>query len=695
MSNSSPPVFVCPGCRREYNEDLNVPLQLRCGCAMCSSCLEQQHNKRAASIAATSSANPQQRQYQVVCAEGHPISDEELAAPTTSKILLQLVHERRECCPIHPNKRIEIWCPACASGLCVTCHMGEEHVRRCASIQQLEIGTPQAQEAVQRRALEMLNNFADAEARVANAPLPPLESYSAEALMNRMRDLAVQARQAFDDKLFEIVSANLELALGHQIAAAYKCMEDRHQRLVLLQHATRQVQDSEALAHTQPAAAAARLRRFQVDPEIGKPLCVMPAMRMLDGIKIEIEPLWRDVDAEVLHVLEDEALTTLAVTESINCRVKVVRSDGAFVRHLGTAGRPGSGELEFAGVRGIALMGDGQTLAVAETDNHRVKLVRLDGTFVANLGAPGGKAGSGDNEFNGPRGVAVLGDGITLAVCDFGNHRVKLVAADGTYIRSIGTTGKPGSGDNEFNKPIAIAVLGDGVTLAVSDLENHRIKIVHSDGTFLRHIGEAPRTGFGGVKQRAGRSELEFSVPLGLCVLGDGRTLAVCDSENHRIKVVRSDDGSFVRHIGSGVPGSRAGDFHGPCGIATLGDGSSMAVTDFENNRIKLIRSDGSFIRHIGGGGGAQSAGKQQQISFQAGLPVVTTPNSAIVSKAKRGGKGERDFSGPWGVVCLDFHPGSPLRSGLNRVNPYAVGAADDVSRTPSAAAAQAAMSYL
>lgn len=671
MSTNHIPVYVCPVCRREYNEELNLPLSLPCGCAMCHSCLTVQKKRKESTPA-----------YTITCAENHPVPEGPNSGVVPSKLLLQLVNERRECCPVHPSKRIEIWCPACASGLCVSCHMGDEHMKRCASIQQLEISAPAAQEAVQRRALEMLNNFADAEARVANAPLPPLEAYSAEALMNRMRELAVQAREAFDDKLFEIVSANLELALGHQISSAYKTMEDRHQRLVLLQHATRQIQDAESLAHAQPAAAAARLRRFQIDPEIGKPLCVMPPMRLLEGIKIDIEPIWRDVEREMVHVLEDETLTTLAVAEALNHRVKIVRSDGSFVRHLGTAGRPGSGELEFSGVRGIALLGDGQTLALSEMENHRVKLLKIDGTFICNLGT--GKAGSGENEFNGPRGVAVLGDGLTLAVCDFGNNRVKLIAADGTLVRHIGAPGcKAGDGDNEFNKPIAVAVLGDGVTLAVTDVENARVKIVHSDGTFLRHIGGGLRTG----KPR-GFNELDFNVPLGICVLGDGVTLAVCDSENHRIKIVRGDDGRFVRHIGSGIPGQRAGDFHGPCGIATLSDGSTLAVTDFENNRVKLIRSDGSFIRHIGGNV-RESTNGSSSISFPAGHMVLSSQSNSgsSASSPRRGnGKGERDFGGPWGVVCLDFHPGSPMRSGLNRINPYAV----DVSRTPSAAAVTA-----
>ena len=454
--SSTIPVYVCPVCKREYDDEFLQPQNLRCGCAMCLTCL-----------------NANKDRDDATCAEGHPLQASE-AVP--SKLLLQLVRERREFCPIHPTKKIEIWCPACATGMCVSCHMGEDHLKRCASIQQFEITSPQAQDAVHRRAQEMLQNFAEAEMRVTNSSLPPLESYSADALMTRMREMAVQARTAFDEKLFEIISANLELALGHQIGEAYKSMEDRHQRLVLLQHATRQIQDAETLARESPAAAAARLRRFQIDPEIGKPLVVMPSLRLLEGIRLEIEPIWKDLQQETVSVLESESIATLAVAEAENHRVKIIRTDSSFVRHLGHAGRPGSGELEFAGVRGMCLLGDGQTLAVAEMENHRVKLVKVDGTFVGNIGNAQCRPGTGDDEFNGPRGIAVLGDGTTLAVCDFGNHRVKIISSlDGRLIRNIGKTARPGVGEDEFNKPIAVAVLGDGVTLAVTDLENNRI----------------------------------------------------------------------------------------------------------------------------------------------------------------------------------------------------------------------------
>jgi hypothetical protein len=51
--------------------------------------------------------------------------------------------------------------------------------------------------------------------------------------------------------------------------------------------------------------------------------------------------------------------------------------------------------------------------------------VRLDGTFVRTIGT--GVAGAGNDQFNLPFGMAALPDG-TLAVADSQNHRVKIVA---------------------------------------------------------------------------------------------------------------------------------------------------------------------------------------------------------------------------------------------------------------------------
>jgi hypothetical protein len=73
--------------------------------------------------------------------------------------------------------------------------------------------------------------------------------------------------------------------------------------------------------------------------------------------------------------------------------------------------------------------------------------------------------------FNGVRYQDVLADG-TLIAADKNNHQIKIIAADGTVLKVLGT-GKAGLGDNRFRTPEGIEVRDD--ILWISDSGNDRI----------------------------------------------------------------------------------------------------------------------------------------------------------------------------------------------------------------------------
>ena len=57
-------------------------------------------------------------------------------------------------------------------------------------------------------------------------------------------------------------------------------------------------------------------------------------------------------------------------------------------------------------------------------------------------------------------------------VADFYNHRVQKFASDGTFLTSFGSRG---SGQGEFEYPMAAAVAADGIVF-VADFGNNRIQ---------------------------------------------------------------------------------------------------------------------------------------------------------------------------------------------------------------------------
>ena len=84
-----------------------------------------------------------------------------------------------------------------------------------------------------------------------------------------------------------------------------------------------------------------------------------------------------------------------------------------------------------------------------------------------------GSNGSGPGQLNCPGGVAVDGDG-NILVADQSNHRVQVLRADGTHIRTIGSRG---SGPGQFSRPSGVAMDGDGNVL-VADSGNNRVQVL-------------------------------------------------------------------------------------------------------------------------------------------------------------------------------------------------------------------------
>ena len=71
-----------------------------------------------------------------------------------------------------------------------------------------------------------------------------------------------------------------------------------------------------------------------------------------------------------------------------------------------------------------------------------------------------GQYGSGNHQFRKPRGVCVdPGPDGHLYVCDSANHRVQVLhKKDGTHVRTIGTTGQKGTGNDQFSCPWGVCV---------------------------------------------------------------------------------------------------------------------------------------------------------------------------------------------------------------------------------------------
>jgi sugar lactone lactonase YvrE len=149
-----------------------------------------------------------------------------------------------------------------------------------------------------------------------------------------------------------------------------------------------------------------------------------------------------------------------------------------------------------------------------------------------------------------PRGIVVLGDG-RIATSDYLHHVLQIVdpVPPATVTPLAGGFDMPGYVDAvgaaaRFNRPYGMVVLLDG-TLAVAELENHRIRRVALDGTVSLLAGTGTPGALDGDIAVA-----TFNAPQDLAIDATGR-LYVADTNNYKIRRIAGSTVDTVAGAGT------------------------------------------------------------------------------------------------------------------------------------------------
>eukprot|EP00947_MAST-08B_sp_MAST-8B-sp1_P001452 g1452.t1 len=306
----------------------------------------------------------------------------------------------------------------------------------------------------------------------------------------------------------------------------------------------------------------------------------------------------------------------------------------------------GAGDsASFNNPRGLALSPGGELLFIADTNNHKIRIMNMNTGAVTTL------AGSGEDKsedgvgaaasFSYPSGLTLSPDGKQLFVAEYEGSKIRVVnVADGTVTTLAGSdifNSEDGVGAAaSFKIPSGLALSLDGKQLFVADFVGGKIRVVNvTDGTVTTLAGSGDRESEDGVGAAA-----SFNCPVDLTLSLDGKQLFVTDQDGHKIRVVNVADGTVTTLAGSGEDESKDGvgaaaSFNYPEGITLSPDGKQLFVSEYGSHKIRVVNvADGTVTTLAGSGEEKSEDGVGTAASFKqpCGLAIDYRSNQLLVT---------------------------------------------------------------
>lgn len=297
-------------------------------------------------------------------------------------------------------------------------------------------------------------------------------------------------------------------------------------------------------------------------------------------------------------VASDRAGRRLFVTDANHNRIVMVSLPDGNVLDVAGDGAEGLRDGSFQDARfnrpqGIAA--DGDTLYVADTENHVIRRISLVDRRVETIVGTGHQAGgmnkSGTGRtvpLNSPWDLLVMGR--TLYVAMAGAHQIWSFDLDTHVVRPFAGSGREAiidgaRGGAALAQPSGITT--DGAFLYVAD----------SEGSAVRRIGLGPE---GEVATLVGEGLFEFGDkdgtgsavrlqhPIG--ITWHGGTLYVADTYNNKVKALDPASRTVRSLVGTGRSGmddgvGAAGELNEPNGVCFAGD--TMYIADTNNHLLR------------------------------------------------------------------------------------------------------------
>ncbi|MDQ3820306.1 MAG: redoxin domain-containing protein [Acidobacteriota bacterium] len=297
-------------------------------------------------------------------------------------------------------------------------------------------------------------------------------------------------------------------------------------------------------------------------------------------------------------VLADERNDRLFISDSNHNRIVVTKLDGTLIETIGTGAHGAEdgdyNRATFNRPQGLAL--DGDSLYVADTENHLIRRVDLKARRVETVAGTGRQMEQYNQQgpartisLSSPWDLQLVGRNLYIAMA--GPHQIwKLDLEKGT-IETFAGSGREARHDDEllkaaFAQPSGLAT--DGKRLYVSDAEANIVRAIDltSSTPTVQTLVGGDLFDFGDADGEG--DDVRLQHPLGLAFF-NGKVL-IADTYNHKIKQLDPKAHTVKTLFGTGKPGQRDGSsalFYEPGGLSVAN--GKLYVADTDNHAIRVV----------------------------------------------------------------------------------------------------------
>ncbi|MGH9905979.1 MAG: thioredoxin-like domain-containing protein, partial [Pyrinomonadaceae bacterium] len=259
-------------------------------------------------------------------------------------------------------------------------------------------------------------------------------------------------------------------------------------------------------------------------------------------------------------LLADANADRLFLADSNHNRIVITKLDGTLVETIGT-GERGAADGPFAKAsfyrpQGMAL--DGQSLYVADTENHLIRKVDLKARTVQTIAGTGKqshdyfKQGPGrEIGLNSPWDLLLVGRALYIAMA--GPHQIWKLNLDTQEVSTFAGSGREARKDGDaldagFAQPSGLTT--DGENLYVADSESNIIRAINLTTGFVETLVGGDLFEFGDSDGTG--DDVRLQHPLGVFAIG--KRILIADTYNHKIKELDTQRRSVKSLFGTGKP---------------------------------------------------------------------------------------------------------------------------------------------